>query len=428
MKFACHTLGCKVNQYETQAIETLLCKRGHSASLPGERADVIIINTCAVTAESGRKSRQAIRRMQHDNPGAVTVVCGCFSQLDPDDVRSLGADIIYGSGDKKQLVADIERCLDRHGDVVNIDNPFRRMAFEDLPAGAVDGRTRAMLKIQDGCANFCSYCIIPYTRGRVRSLPVSSAVDRAKTLQAEGFTELVLTGIEIASYGKDLIDGTGLIDLICAVGEAVPDMRLRLGSLEPTVISEDFCLRLAALGNVCRHFHLSLQSGCDETLKAMNRKYDTETFLEKTELLREFFPNCGLTADLIVGFPGETEENHRKTLGFIEKCAFSAMHIFPYSKRPGTKAAGMLGQLSRAVKAKRAAEAQAVAKRMTHKFLAGQVGRILPVIFESRRGELAIGHSDNYCEVAVNDTVARGVVKNVEILTAESEMLVGVAI
>ena len=428
MKFAIHTLGCKVNQYETQAIETLLKERGHSSALLGEIADVIIINTCAVTAESGRKSRQSIRRMQHENPGSVTVVCGCFSQLSPEDVHSMGADIVYGSGDKKQLVEDIEHYLNIHEAVINIDNPFRRMEFEELPAGAVDGRTRAMLKIQDGCANFCSYCVIPYTRGRVRSLPISAAVSHAAALQAEGFAELVLTGIEIASYGKDLNDGTDLTDIVCAVSQAAPLLRLRLGSLEPTVITEAFCRRLSELGNICHHFHLSLQSGCDETLKTMNRKYDTATFFEKTELLRKYFPNCGLTADLIVGFPGETEEHHQKTLSFIENCAFSSMHIFPYSVRPGTKAALMPGQLDRGVKSRRAAEAQLVANKKMREFLESQIGKTLSVIFESKRGDRSTGHSDNYCEVAINGQVERGIVEYVEILTLEDEMLVGEAI
>ncbi len=425
MKFAVHTLGCKVNQYETQAIENLLRQRGHRDVRDGEQADVIIINTCAVTAESGRKSRQAIRRMQHDHPGAVTAVCGCFSQLSPDDVRALGADIVYGSGDKLKFVEDLEACLAMHESVTCVDDPFRRMEFEELPAGAADGRTRAMLKIQDGCVNFCTYCVIPYTRGRVRSLPVSAAVSQAMALQAEGFSELVLTGIEIASYGKDLRTGEDLCALVCAVSRAAPGLRLRLGSLEPTVITEEFCRSLSELGNVCRHFHLSLQSGCDATLKAMNRKYDTATFFEKTELLRRYFPGCGLTADLIVGFPGETEEDHRATLDFIEKCGFSAMHIFPYSPRPGTKAAAMPEQLERSVKARRAAEAQAVAERMQADFLQAQVGTVLPVIFETVEENAALGHSDNYCEVRSDGDAPRGIVKYVEITGRDGQTLTG---
>ena len=424
MKFAVHTLGCKVNQYETQAIETLLRQRGHSAVEEGEKADLIIINTCAVTAESGRKSRQAIRRMQNDHPGALTAVCGCFSQLSPEDVKGLGADIVYGSGDKLQFVEDLEKC----SQVMNIDNPFRRKTFEELPAGAMDGRTRAMLKIQDGCANFCTYCVIPYTRGRVLSLPISAAVSQAMALAADGFAELVLTGIEVASYGKDLRNGDDLAAVVCAIGRAVPQMRLRLGSLEPTVITEDFCQKLSQLGNVCRHFHLSLQSGCDATLKAMNRKYDTATFYEKTQLLRKYFTGCGLTADLITGFPGETEENQQETLAFIEKCGFSSMHIFPYSPRPGTKAADMPGQLSKAVKSARAAQAQKIADKMERDFLASQVGEILPVVFETAHDGCTRGYSDNYCEVEVQDNVPTGTVMNVKILQAGTKILLGEAV
>ena len=427
MKFAVHTLGCKVNQYETQAIEAILRSRGHSAAEPGESADLVIINTCAVTAESGRKSRQAVRRMQSEHPGAVTAVCGCFSQLSPEEVRALGADIVYGSGDKLKLIEDMEKLSLSRGKVC-VDDPFRRMEFEKLPAGAVDGRTRAMLKIQDGCVNFCTYCIIPYTRGRVRSLPVADAAAEAARIAGEGFSELVITGIEIASYGRDLPEKPDLADVVTAVGKASGNMRLRLGSLEPTVITEDFCKKLAALGNVCPHFHLSLQSGSDAVLSAMNRKYDTATFFEKTELLRRYFPNCGLTADLIVGFPGETEANHLETLKFIERCAFSSMHIFPYSRRPGTKAAAMPGQLSRAEKAQRARSAQAVADRLHSAFLEAQKGRTLEVLFETPRGGYSVGHSGNYCEVAVQGENLRSVVRNVEILIVDGEMLVGVAV
>lgn len=424
MKFALHTLGCKVNQYETQAIETLLCERGHIEAI-GEPADLIIVNTCAVTAESGRKSRQAIRHMKKKNPTAITVVCGCFSQLSPEETQSLGADIVFGSGDKLKLIEEIEAFATESQSILNIDNPFQRRKFEDLPAGTMEGRTRAMLKIQDGCANFCTYCIIPYTRGRVRSLPIADAVKHAKALENSGYSELVLTGIEIASYGKDLGDGSNLCDIICAIAAETPQMRIRLGSLEPTIINEEFCQRLAKLGNICRHFHLSLQSGSDTILKAMNRKYDTETFYEKTVILRKYFPNCGLTADLITGFPSETQREHEETLAFIEKCHFSSMHVFPYSIRPGTKAADMAGQLDKSEKAKRASEAQRVADTMEQEFMHSQLGKTLPVIFETEHRGKIVGHSDNYCQVTLNGITEKSVVRNVKIITIEDKMLVG---
>ena len=319
MKYIISTLGCKVNQYETQAMESFLQQHGHELAVPGELADAVIINTCAVTAESGRKSRQVIRRLKEENPGAIVAVCGCYSQIEPEEVAQLGADVIFGAADRGKLVEAVEKAYGTGEGSRDIDEPFKRREFEVLPAGAVAGRTRAMLKIQDGCVNFCTYCIIPYTRGRLRSLPLEDAAAETAKLDREGYREIVLTGIEVASYGVDLPGKPGLADVIETVAEAAPHMRIRLSSLEPTVITEDFCRRLAATGKICRHFHLSLQSGCDRTLKAMNRKYDTARFFRATELLREYFPGCALTCDLIVGFPGETEEDHAQTLEFIEK-------------------------------------------------------------------------------------------------------------
>lgn len=423
MNYTITTLGCKVNQYETQAMETLLQAHGHRPVDNGT-ADIIIVNTCAVTAESGRKSRQAVRHLQHQNPDALVAVCGCFSQISPEEIKELGADIIYGSGDRKQFVEDIERVMQERERILNIDDPFRRMVFETLPAGAVSGRTRAMLKIQDGCVNFCTYCVIPYARGRVRSLPVSEAAAMAAELEAQGFRELVVTGIEIASYGKDLQDGTGLADVIVAIAEAAPKLRLRLGSIEPTVVTEDFCRRLAATGSVCPHFHLSLQSGCDSTLQRMNRKYNTAEFYAVVERLRKWFPHCALTADLIVGFPGETEEDHAAAMEFIQKCGFSSMHIFPYSQRPGTKAAVMPGQLTRAEKAARAKQAQQIAAAMQTAYLNSCIGQVIPVLFETEEDGVSRGHADNYCEVCLRQTGLHGLVKNVEIIGVEAQMLV----
>ena len=428
MKYAITTLGCKVNQYETAALEKLLAGRGFSPTADGD-ADVVIINTCAVTAESGRKSRQAIRRMKNDNPGAAVAVCGCFSQIEPDEIRSLGADIVFGSGDKHGLVSALEELLrERHSSVVSIDDPFKRRYFEPLPSGAVEHRTRAMLKIQDGCDNFCTYCIIPYARGRVRSLPPEEAVKEASRLNAEGFRELVLTGIEIASYGKDLRDGSSLVSVTESVIEAAPDARIRLGSLEPTIITEEFCERLSKTGKLCRHFHLSLQSGSDGVLSRMNRKYDTASFYERVELLRKWFPGCGLTADLITGFPGETDSEHAETLEFIKKCGFSQMHIFPYSIRPGTKAAEMTPQIPKTEKTRRAREAQLISDGMREEFLRSCVGQTLSVLFETDGAERSVGHADNYCEVSVPPARLHGLVRNVKIIDVSGQMLVGLVV
>lgn len=425
MKYIITTLGCKVNQYETQAVETLLMEHGHEHAAPGESADAVIVNTCAVTAESGRKSRQAIRRLRDENPGAVLAVCGCYSQLEPDEAESLGARVIFGASDRVKLVEAVERAVAEGEGCRNIDEPFKRRAMERLPAGAVSGRTRAMLKIQDGCVNFCTYCIIPYTRGRLCSLPVEDAARETARLDEEGFRELVLTGIEVASYGIDLPGRPGLADVICACAKAAPDMRIRLSSLEPTVITEEFCRRLAGTKKLCRHFHLSLQSGCDKTLKAMNRKYDTAQFYRAAELLREYFPGCALTCDLITGFPGETEKDHAATLEFIRRCAFSDMHIFPYSRRPGTPADKMPGQCQRAVKERRAHEAKLIAQKMKRAFLDASVGAVLPVLFETRDGECFTGHSDTYVLVRAEGEDLRGKTLDVRITARDGDELVG---
>ncbi|SHI10638.1 threonylcarbamoyladenosine tRNA methylthiotransferase MtaB [Sporobacter termitidis DSM 10068] len=407
MRFCSETLGCKVNQYETQALETILLSRGHAAAQPGEGCDTVIINTCAVTAESGRKSRQAVRRLHKLEPGAVIAVCGCFSQVSPEEASALGADLVAGSGDRHAFADALERLVRERTAVRLIDDPARRRVFEELPAGSVAGRTRAMLKIQDGCQNFCAYCIIPYARGPVRSLPLERAAAEAARLNAEGYGEIVVTGIEISSYGKDLEGGVTLIDALEAVGAAAPAARLRLGSLEPRTITEEFAARLKGLPNLCDHFHLSLQSGCDATLKRMKRRYTTDGFYEAVCLLRRYFPGCGITADLIVGFPGETEEEFEATLAFIKKCAFSAMHVFPYSVRPGTPAAVMDGQVDKQVKHARARRASAAARAMSRAFAESCVGTTLDVLFEREEDGVCCGHAGNYLEVGVSGAALR---------------------
>ena len=425
MKYIIATLGCKVNQYETQAMEAILAAHGHRRAEKGESADAVIVNSCAVTAESGRKTRQTIRRLREENPGAVIAVSGCYSQLEPEKVRQLGAKVVFGAADRAKFVEAVEKAAAEGEEELWIDKPFERRVFEELRAGAVDGRTRAMLKIQDGCHNFCSYCIIPYTRGRLRSLPLEKAAAESARLAAEGFRELVLTGIEVASYGVDLPGKPGLADLVSAVAAASGEMRIRLGSLEPTVVTEDFCERAASLKKLCPHFHLSLQSGCDKTLRAMNRKYDTAAFFAVVERLRRYFPGCALTGDLITGFPGETEEDHAETLAFIEKCAFADLHVFPYSRRPGTKADAMPGQCSAAVKSRRAAEASAVAAATRARYLDAQIGRSLTVLFESGEGEGSLGHSENYLLVRVPVPGLHGQVKTVKITGVSQGELVG---
>ena len=402
MKIAFYTLGCKVNQYETQALEQLVTQRGHSLVPFEEAADAYVINTCTVTAVSDKKSRQVIRRARKAAPDAVIAVCGCYPQTHPDDVEKLGVDLIAGTGDRTGFVDLLEREWSDRQPITALDDAFQRRTFEPLPAGGLEGRTRAMLKMEDGCVNFCSYCIIPYARGRVRSLPLDDCVRQARELEAAGYREIVLTGIEISSWGQDLEGKPELIEAIEAICQGLsPDTRVRLGSLEPRTITPDFCRRAAALPNLCPHFHLSMQSGCDTVLARMNRKYDSNRYYESVKFLHEVYDRPAITTDLIVGFPGETEEEFQQTLDFIQKCAFSAMHIFPYSKRPGTPAAKLPGQVLNAVKEDRAHRAAQIARTMQDAYLDRWVGETVPVLFEEERDGLWRGHTTRYCEVTV---------------------------
>ena len=400
MNIAICTLGCKVNQYETAAMERELTARGHTLVPFEGPADACIINTCTVTAVSDKKSRQMIRRARKQSPGAVVAVCGCYPQTHPEDVKGLDVDLIAGTGDRMKFLDLLEQAAHEKEPVVNLDEALRRRTFEVLPAGGLSARTRAMLKVEDGCVNFCSYCIIPYARGPVRSLPLDAAVREVRRLREEGYRELVLTGIEISSWGRDLPGKPGLAGLIEAVCREAGDMRVRLGSLEPRTITENFCRRTAALPNLCPHFHLSLQSGCDATLARMNRKYDTRRYKESADLLNGAFRRPAITTDLIAGFPGETEEEFAATLDFIRSCGFAEMHIFPYSIRPGTPAAEM-EQVPGAVKDARAARAAAVAEEMHQAYLEDCVGQIYDVLYEQPADGLYQGHAPNYMLTAV---------------------------
>ena len=402
MRVAFYTLGCKVNQYETQALEQLLTRRGHTLVPFEGEADAYVINTCTVTAVSDKKSRQVIRRARKTAPDAVVAVCGCYPQTHPEDMDGLSVDLVSGTGDRQGFVELLERTWKDRQPHTALDNAMARRVFEELPAGGLEGRTRAMLKVEDGCVNFCTYCIIPYARGPIRSLPLERAAAQAAQLMEEGYRELVLTGIELASWGHEWRDGPALIDLIEGVCRAAPPCRIRLGSLEPRTITEDFCRRAAALDNLCPHFHLSMQSGCDAVLKRMNRRYDTERFFQSVELLRGHFDAPAITTDMIVGFPGETEEEFQTSLDFIRRCAFSAMHIFPYSRRPGTPAARMAGQVPNGVKEERAHRAAQAAAEMERTYLEQFVGQAVPVLFEEERDGLWRGHTTRYCEVAVD--------------------------
>lgn len=426
MKVAICTLGCKVNQYETQAMEQELRRRGHElADFDGE-ADAYIVNTCTVTAVSDKKCRNIIRRARKQAPDAVVAVCGCYAQTDTAAVAALGVDVISGSAGRIAFLDRIEEQYAlRKEQIVDVDEAMRRREFERLPAGGQEGRTRAMLKVEDGCVNFCTYCIIPYARGPIRSLPLEEAAAQAKALEQEGYREVVLTGIEISSWGHDLRNGQMLTDLIEEICRSVPDLRVRLGSLEPRTITEDFCRRVSALPNLCPHFHLSMQSGCDATLKRMNRKYDSARYYESVELLRKFFHNPAITTDLIVGFPQETEEEFCETLSFIRKCAFSSMHIFPYSRRPGTPAASMEGQIPTAEKESRAHRAAEAAAEMEQDYLHQLIGSELPVLFEEEKGGWWQGHAPNYVAVRAKGLELHNCLRKVRITAVNGDTLIG---
>ncbi len=399
MKFSFYTLGCKTNQYETQAMERLLIQKGHTIACFQEECDGYIINTCSVTAVADKKNRAVIRRCRREHPDAVLAVCGCYSQHDAEAIRDLGADVIGGSANRQAFVDLLLKAVETRTHRESLDNALRRRDFEILPPGGLEERTRAMLKVQDGCVNFCTYCIIPYTRGPIRSAPISLAVEQARELAAREYREIVLTGIEIAGWGADLPGKPPVTDLIEAICQAVPTLRIRLGSLEPRIVTESFCERLWKLPNLCPQFHLSLQSGCDTVLSRMKRKYDTSRYLESVRLLNAYFPGCAITTDMIVAFPGETEEEFKESLRFIRECGFADMHIFPYSRRPGTPADKMPGQLSNAVKEQRSREAISVAEEMSRAYREKLAGSVLDVLFEERDGAYFTGHSPNYVKV-----------------------------
>ena len=399
MKFGFYTLGCKVNQYETQAMEQFLMDRGHSIGSFSECCDGYIINTCSVTAVADRKNRTVIRRCRRENPEAIVAVCGCYSQHDAKALWDLGVDVVGGSAQREDFIQQvIAAAQDRQHKEV-LDKALTRRSFEVLPAGGLEERTRAMLKVQDGCCNFCTYCIIPYTRGPVRSASLEVVLQQAKELAQKGYREIVITGIEIASWGMDLPGKPEVRTLIRAVCEAVPSLRIRLGSLEPRVITPTFCEDMKQLTNLCPQFHLSMQSGSDTVLQRMKRKYDTARFLESVQLLKEHFPGCAITTDMIVAFPGETEAEFQESLSFIRKCGFADMHIFPYSRRPGTPADKMSGQHNNATKEERSRTAIAVAEEMRKAYETSMVGTVHNVLFEEAEGEYCTGHTPNYIKV-----------------------------
>ncbi len=396
MKAALTTLGCKVNHYETEAMRELFVQSGWEIVDFSGMADVYVVNTCTVTQTSDTKSRQMIARAHRNNPDALVVAVGCYAQTAPETVAALeGVGLVIGTDGRKEIVSRVgDALLARAGEPV-VSPIYEMREFEPLSA-VRDSRTRATLKIQDGCVNFCSYCIIPYARGPLRSRPLDEISEEVSALAAEGYKEIVLTGIHLASYGRDFAEEhPTLLDAIARASEPDGIRRIRLGSLEPMFVSEAVARTLSEHPKICRQFHLSLQSGSDTVLSRMNRRYTAKEYLYAVGLLRQYMPECAVTTDVIAGFPGETEAEHRETLAFCEQAAFARMHVFPFSLRKGTKAESLGGHLPKALKDARARELIALGKRLTKQFLHSQIGSVVEVLAESD----GAGYSGNYIRV-----------------------------
>lgn len=421
------TLGCKVNQYESEAVEEIFQARGYEKKQ--NNADIYVINTCTVTNMSDRKSRQMISRARRDNPEAVIAVMGCYSQVKPEEVAAIeGVDVVLGSRNKEEVVDLCENVLQNKKAIDKVLSFSETKTIEELEISNQEAMTRAYMKIQDGCNMYCSYCLIPYARGNIASRDMDSIKKEAERLAQNGYKEIVLTGIHVASYGKDLRNGISLIDVIEEVAKTEGIERIRLSSMEPRHITREFLERMKATGKACDHFHLSLQSGSDDILRAMNRKYDTKIFNEKVNLIREVFPNAGLTTDIIVGFPTETEENHEETKDFVKEIKFAKTHLFKYSKRDGTKAASMKPEVDGNVKKERLKELEAIEEVNRLNFLKNQIGKTLSVLFESKSDMEGYksGYSTNYLRVNVKDDIGDNEIRNVLITEIKNDELIGI--
>lgn len=404
-KAALHNLGCKVNAYETEAMQHLLEEAGYEIVPFTQKADVYVINTCSVTNMADRKSRQMLHKAKKNNPDSIVVAAGCYVQTSEKEVlNDLSVDIVIGNDRKHDLVRLLEEySLDSVNDTVDDINDGKH-DFEELFIDQTKEHTRAFIKVQDGCNQFCSYCIIPYARGRVRSRRFENVIAEVERLAANGFKEVVLTGIHLSSYGVDFEEAVGLLELIQAVNAVKGIERIRLGSLEPKIVTEHFASELSKLDKICPHFHLSLQSGCDATLKRMNRKYTTKEYERGCELLRKYFVHPAITTDVIVGFPGETEEEFEQTKAYLEHIHFYEMHIFKYSKRKGTRAAVMPDQIDEQIKAARSEKLIALGHDMSKEFRKFYIGKNEEVLFEEKAvigdKEYFVGYTKEYVKAA----------------------------
>ena len=400
-KVAFCSLGCKVNQYETNAMAQKFVANGYEIVEFDEYADVYIVNTCTVTNIADRKSRQMLRRAKEINKDATLVACGCYEKVAKEELKKIPEiDLIIGNNEKNDIISIIENHIAQKGTEDIVSDVMYKLDYVELGTTTYTEKTRAVIKIQDGCDRFCSYCLIPYARGHIRSRKIENVIEEIKKVVEEGINEVVITGIHIASYGRDFKgENIGLIDLLEEINKIKGLHRIRLGSIEPTIITEEFVKRLSKLDKICDHFHLSLQSGCTETLKRMNRRYTTEEFKEVTKRLRTKFPNAALTTDIIVGFPGETEEEFNMTYEFLKEIAFYKMHVFKYSQRKGTKAAVMPNQIDGKVKEERSKKLIELSNENEYNYNKKYIGREVEVLFEEREGEYLKGHTTNYIVV-----------------------------
>lgn len=419
--------GCKVNQYETNAMEQKFIQAGYKIVKFNEKADIYVINTCTVTNMSDKKSRQMIRKAKQLNKDAIVVAVGCYVQTAKEKLENIEElDLILGNNEKKDIVKYVEEHKNGTKQI-KYNDVLHQEEYDEYGFVTHIEQTRAIVKIQDGCDRFCSYCAIPYARGRVRSRKKENIIEEITKLALDGIKEVVITGIHIASYGKDLKEDITLIDVLEKINEIDGIKRIRLGSLEPTIITKDFLQRLSKLDKICHHFHLSLQSGCNETLQRMNRKYTTEEFKNVVEMLRETYKDVMLTTDIIVGFPGETEEEFEKTYNFLSDINFYKMHVFKYSKRNGTKAALMPNQVSTILQEQRSKKLIELSKENQDKYNSEYIGKEVTVLFEEKNGEYIKGHTANYLVVNIKGNIAKlhNEIVKVKITSILGEELIG---
>ena len=402
---AFHTLGCKVNQYDSQAMLELFEQAGYQPGDFDQPCDVYVVNTCTVTGTGDKKSLQAVRRARRLNPAADIIVCGCMAQRDGEKLLAdTDARLILGTARRAEIVTLLEQAQREHTRLCAVTD-VRRAAFEPLLITHQEGRTRATLKIQEGCDRFCTYCIIPYVRGGIRSRSVQDVRDEAARLAQAGYREIVLTGIHLTSYGRDLKNGDTLLSVIRAVHDIAGVERIRLGSLEPVIATADFARALGEMPKLCPQFHLALQSGCDSVLRRMRRRYDTAAFRESAQALRAVFPDCALTTDVMSGFPGETDAEHRQSLDICREMRFARMHVFPYSEREGTAAATMPDPVPRHIREERARELIALGAGMAEDYRRAQLGTVRRVLFEQCAEGVSVGYTPEYMRCEAPGTV-----------------------